>query len=755
MADQTLNIIVQLKNTASTGLIGLNAVLSGMGKAVMGLAAQFKSLLRHLFSLQGMVLGVGLTALAKSFVTAASATEQFQKRLKILLGSNAEAKALTKTLTDLSGRVAANYDEVMAAAGDLATVVQGGRKEIEQWMPVLLDLSATSGMALDQVTQQFRAAYTNGIGAAVGFKKAGITAFLGFRDGVEYSAYDTRRILLEAWNDPLKKLKGAALEMNQSWEGIMGDLSDAWRIFRLDVMDAGLFQFLKFAIGELANTIGGLKSGTLEYGRTVKSVSDAAISAIETLALAVARVVDGWRGLKMAIELARSAWAHIAEIMAAGIRGAMVLWEGFRFAILSIEVAITAIGVAFGKMFQWVLDKLTYVVKEIASAFAALDTVTKGRLGLDSVVQGLAQVQSELFGAGTAIGKFGVETTKGILEQMTQTEAKIKSLLAEGASDTEKFWQEEQRIAEEKLLKMAEEVGMYDQLSEAFSRLHKKMRDEIVATSAAEQQAAALKQQLADTVFDAEIEKTIAPPSPIDKAKTDEEKKEAEKQSLMFDTIGKSAGSMADAVGMAYDLSGKKMKEFFIAQKAFAIAETIISTYSAAQKSYESMASISPVLGAVAAAAAVAQGMMRVAMIASQGMAIGGLVEGSSPSKTADNIPARLTAGEFVHSVDSVDYYGKGVMAAINARRIPRSVLQGFTIPGLAPASAGHRFAMGGSVARGSSVDATRAAAPAAPVINNIIDPMMMSQYVSSRPGEDDIVNVISRRSFDIKQLLR
>jgi hypothetical protein len=755
MADQTLNIIVQLKNTASTGLIGLNAVLSGMGKAVMGLAAQFKSLLRHLLSLQGLVLGVGLASLAKSFVTAASATEQFTKRLKILLGSASEAKALTKTLTELSGRVAANYDEVMAAAGDLATVVQGGRKEIEQWMPVLLDLSATSGMALDQVTQQFRAAYTNGIGAAMGFKKAGITAFLGFRDGVEYSAYETRKILLEAWNDPLKKLKGAALEMNQSWEGIMGDLGDAWRIFRLDVMDAGLFQFLKLSIGALAETIGGLKTGTLEYGRTVKSVSDTAISALETVALGVARVIDGWRGLKMAIQAMYLAWSHIAEVLSTGIRGVTILWEGFKFAVLSIELEISSIGLAFGKMFQWVLDRLAIVVNKIASAFAKLNTITNNRLGIDNVVLALQKVQSAFYTTGTTIGTFALDTARGVEEQMRQTEANINSLLSSGASDAEKFWQEEQRVAEEKLLKMAEELGMYDQLAIAFEALHNKMRASEVETTRVATEEAAKRQLLAYSVFEAAIDEPIAPPTPIKKAATEEEKKEAEKQSLMFDTIGKAAGSMADEVGMAYDLSGKKMKEFFIAQKAFAIAETLISTYSAAQKSFDSMAEISPVLGAAAAAAAVAQGMMRVAMIASQGLAVGGIVEGSSPSKTADNIHARLTAGEFVHSVDSVDYYGQGVMAAINARRIPRSVLQGFAVPGSAPASAGHRFAMGGSVARGSSGDLARAAAPAAPVINNIIDPMMMSQYVSSRPGEDDIVNVISRRSFDIKQLLR
>jgi hypothetical protein len=47
----------------------------------------------------------------------------------------------------------------------------------------------------------------------------------------------------------------------------------------------------------------------------------------------------------------------------------------------------------------------------------------------------------------------------------------------------------------------------------------------------------------------------------------------------------------------------------------------------------------------------------------------GGPVRGHSPSKTADNIPARLTAGEYVQPVDSTRFYGVDAMEAIRQRR--------------------------------------------------------------------------------------
>ncbi|WP_394620953.1 tape measure protein [Lentzea sp. JNUCC 0626] len=57
--------------------------------------------------------------------------------------------------------------------------------------------------------------------------------------------------------------------------------------------------------------------------------------------------------------------------------------------------------------------------------------------------------------------------------------------------------------------------------------------------------------------------------------------------------------------------------------------------------------------------------------------AAGGRVPGYSPNDKADNIPAWLTAGEYVHPVSSVDYYGTGVMEAIRQRKIPREAFDG------------------------------------------------------------------------------
>jgi len=85
----------------------------------------------------------------------------------------------------------------------------------------------------------------------------------------------------------------------------------------------------------------------------------------------------------------------------------------------------------------------------------------------------------------------------------------------------------------------------------------------------------------------------------------------------VFTSIADGTASVLDQLGQVAQNFGAKG---FAAYKAFAIAETLISTYSSAQKSYESLSAIpvvGPVLGGIAAAAAVANGLAQVGRIRS------------------------------------------------------------------------------------------------------------------------------------------
>ena len=222
-------------------------------------------------------------------------------------------------------------------------------------------------------------------------------------------------------------------------------------------------------------------------------------------------------------------------------------------------------------------------------------------------------------------------------------------------------------------------------------------------------------------------------------------------QQIVIDNLKSSLGFMESAFADAYTASGETIKEFFYAQKAASIASTIISTYEAAQKAYASLAGIpyvGPALGIAAAAFAVAAGMAKVAVIRTQSLAAGGKVEGRSPSATADNIPIDATAGEFMQPVSAVRHYGAQAMEAIRRKLVPKELLQGFSPASFKP-NYSYAMAAGGSVPTASRSEGEK------PItINNILDPALMDQYVSTTHGQRNILNVMSQNAFAIKQIL-
>ncbi len=217
-------------------------------------------------------------------------------------------------------------------------------------------------------------------------------------------------------------------------------------------------------------------------------------------------------------------------------------------------------------------------------------------------------------------------------------------------------------------------------------------------------------------------------------------------------------GGMADSLRQLYDSGLAQNKTLFGVYKAFAVAETMISTYKAAQEAYAQGVKwggpAGTALGAVMAASAIAAGMAKIAIIKSsqpQGYAYGGLVQGPDKGDRADNVTARLTPGEYVIDRPAVKHYGAGVLEALRKRVIPRELLAGFSLHVPIP-KATTAYAYGGMVAAGSEAHQAGNQQEQNLTIANFVDPTLFEQYLATTAGQRAIVNCIAANSSLVKQ---
>ena len=145
-------------------------------------------------------------------------------------------------------------------------------------------------------------------------------------------------------------------------------------------------------------------------------------------------------------------------------------------------------------------------------------------------------------------------------------------------------------------------------------------------------------------------------------------------------------------------------------------------------------------------------------IIATENFAEGGLVGGSSPHKRADNIPARLTAGEFVHNVDAVSHYGRDFMEAVNRRMVPKHFTDAisrnfqFSLP---KTSRNFHFAEGGIVPEAETPAPSQGqGAVLNQTIFNIVDPSVVDSYMASDAGKDRLLNVMKAHAYSFRNVL-
>ena len=299
VTSDTLQIVIKLRDQASRGLRGIGRTLGTMRQRVSSLIPKFSGLQ---VAIAGAFASLSAGLIARSFIQAADAAEGYRVRLSVLLGSQREANALFKDMADFAGDVSFQYEEIMESATSLAGVMEGGRKEVQKWMPVLADLAAASGLTMQETTSNFIRMYSSGAAAADMFRDRGILTMLGFQAKTQYTAEQTRKMLMEAWEAPTSKFRDAALKLANTWSGLMSMMADRWFQLRVYIMEeGGVLDYMKAVAKTLLEFIAQLKKeGRLDEWAT--TVAQRILTVFEKIAIGVGWVIDAFRGWKMIIQ---------------------------------------------------------------------------------------------------------------------------------------------------------------------------------------------------------------------------------------------------------------------------------------------------------------------------------------------------------------------------------------------------------------------------------------------------------------------
>lgn len=337
MADLKTSIILSLidrvsgparKVTQALKRVGVSqAQLDAVSKAAGRVGADLGNVGRETGRLAGKMAilgGAGLWFVKSQLVDTAAQFEKFRTVLETVEGSSAKAQASMNWVSEFAAKTPYELDEVMESFVRLRAY---GIDPTSGLLRSLGDTASAMGKPIMQAVEAIADAIT---GENERLKEFGIRAEVS-GNKIRYSYTDkagkqqfkivdknNRKMIqstLEAiWNE---KYAGAMEKQSQTWAGMVSNLADQWTRFKVKIMEAGLFDWLKDKLGgflatldrmaadgslqKLAADIGGkLKDGFVAAWRAGEALWKI-LSTLGRIVSWLAGVMGGYENLAMAI----------------------------------------------------------------------------------------------------------------------------------------------------------------------------------------------------------------------------------------------------------------------------------------------------------------------------------------------------------------------------------------------------------------------------------------------------------------------
>lgn len=415
MAEQT----VKLKLDTSQFDRGMQRVQGGFGDLTKVIAAAGAAF--------------GGFQLGKTFLNTARSIENLKFQLAALTGSTQEAAKAMDILVDFAGGVPFQLAEIQQAAPSLLAVAKN-TEELNELLAITGDIAAASGIDFATTALQLQRTFSAGIGAADLFRDRAVKSMLGFQEGVQYSAEQSRDLIINGFRDGTIAIAGSSAKMATTFDGVISMISDKFMKFQMAVMDSAPFDNLKAAATLVEQALESNFGSIEEAGR---KIGVSIVDATKAILIGSAKILDALRPVfeffKEGVNgIIRFANQLPPEAQILGLIGFVLVGRGVKLVLLAVAALFDEIRGFMDKMVKKFADAVNDLI-DIANKIPGveIDPFVVGDKEFSSYVDDINKKFVDFIGNATGdIKEIAFEITGLDPDTMGQNEKAIRKIIA-------------------------------------------------------------------------------------------------------------------------------------------------------------------------------------------------------------------------------------------------------------------------------------------------------------------------------------
>ena len=433
------------------------------------------------FNLRNALLGLGAGVVAKSFIDTGREVERLRVRFKFLFDEASEGEKAFKGLIKFASQVPFSLEEIQRGSANLA-VVSKDADELNKLLKITGDIASASGLDFQTTAEQIQRTFAGGINSADLFRERGVRALLGFEAGVAISAEQSRNHILKAFEEGTLSVVGASSVMAKTFDGTLSMIGDKFNLFKMAVMDAGPFDFLKASAmvieKELEKNFGGIE-------KSAEKIGDAIVATTVKTLLFATQVLDTF---KPVFDFIGSSIANLVNFVRAlpppldtiGVIGFLMLGSRGKLLVALIAGVIDNIRGMLGSL----IDGIASIQEKLNSftLFRSEEQIQKVNDQIQAMRESAEQLRkpfADVVDEMDKIGENGQIVFEGLgvsldadkIKAGGLTEALIKQLdVINKIMEANKLNRNKDEKEDNKIKKEIEEVGMLEKAYASFSK---------------------------------------------------------------------------------------------------------------------------------------------------------------------------------------------------------------------------------------------------------------------------------------------